>query len=146
MTNVEQQIATSVLVIGTGGSGLRAAIVLAERGIDVLIVGNGCAPDGVTQGFLTAVAEVFPTFVSHNKGQPNLTGVPLAPVAANFYSAEGPDLLGRYAPWAVNIMPQPLWIQLGVAFSVLFSGMALGVSIGFLVGTYLERAIAGLRK
>ena len=39
--------------------------------VDVLIVGNGCAPDGVTQGFLTAVAEVFPTFVSHNKGQAN---------------------------------------------------------------------------
>ena len=40
MTNVEQQVATSVLVIGTGGSGLRAAIELAERGIDVLIVGK----------------------------------------------------------------------------------------------------------
>jgi hypothetical protein len=74
---------------------------------------------------MTAVAEVFPTFVSHNKGQANLTGLPMATVAANFYSAEGPDMLGRYAPWAVNIMPQPTWIQLGVAFSVLFSGMAL---------------------
>lgn len=93
--------------------------------IDALIVGNGCAPDGVTQGFLTAVAEVFPTFIRHNKGQPNLTGLPMSPVAANFYSAEGPDLLGKYAPWAVDIMPMPTWIQLGVAFSVLFSGMAL---------------------
>jgi glycine/D-amino acid oxidase-like deaminating enzyme len=36
----EQQIATSVLVIGTGGSGLRAAIELAKRGIDVLAVGK----------------------------------------------------------------------------------------------------------
>ena len=32
MTSSEQQIAASVLVIGTGGSGLRAAIELAERG------------------------------------------------------------------------------------------------------------------
>ena len=93
--------------------------------IDALIVGNGCAPAGVTQQFLTAVAEVYPTFVHHNKGQPNLTGLPMSPVAANFYSAEGPDLLGKYAPWAVDIMPMPTWIQLGVAFSVLFSGMAL---------------------
>jgi hypothetical protein len=93
--------------------------------VDALIVGNGCAPDGVTQGFLAAVAEVFPTFVSHNKGQPNLTGLPLATVAANFYNAGGPDLLGKYAPWAVDILPLPTWIQLGVAFSVLFSGMAL---------------------
>jgi succinate dehydrogenase / fumarate reductase flavoprotein subunit len=40
MTEPSQQIATSVLVIGTGGSGLRAAIELAERGIDVLVVGK----------------------------------------------------------------------------------------------------------
>jgi TRAP-type uncharacterized transport system substrate-binding protein len=93
--------------------------------LDALIVSNGCAPDGVTQGFMTAVAEVFPTFIRHNKGQPNLTGLPFAQVATNFYGAEGPDLLGKYAPWAVNIMPQPTWIQLGVAFSILFSGMAL---------------------
>lgn len=36
----EQQISTSVLVIGTGGSGLRAAIELAESGTDVLAVGK----------------------------------------------------------------------------------------------------------
>jgi hypothetical protein len=93
--------------------------------VDALIISNGCARDGVTQGFLTAVAAVFPEFVSHNKGQPNLTGLPMAAVASNFFSAEGPDVLGKYAPWAVDIMPLPTWIQLGVAFSVLFSGMAL---------------------
>ena len=36
MSIAEQQIATSVLVIGTGGAGLRAAIELAEPGVDVL--------------------------------------------------------------------------------------------------------------
>ncbi|CAL9521863.1 8-methylmenaquinol:fumarate reductase flavoprotein subunit [Nocardiopsis dassonvillei] len=36
----ERRIATSVLVIGTGGAGLRAAIELAERGVDVLAVGK----------------------------------------------------------------------------------------------------------
>lgn len=36
----ERQISTSVLVIGTGGSGLRASIELAEQGIDVLAVGK----------------------------------------------------------------------------------------------------------
>lgn len=36
----EKKIATSVLVIGTGGSGLRAAIELAELGTDVLAVGK----------------------------------------------------------------------------------------------------------
>ncbi|NYJ18644.1 L-aspartate oxidase [Glaciibacter psychrotolerans] len=36
----EKQISTTVLVIGTGGSGLRAAIELAEMGVDVLAVGK----------------------------------------------------------------------------------------------------------
>lgn len=36
----EQQISTSVLVVGTGGSGLRASIELAELGVDVLAVGK----------------------------------------------------------------------------------------------------------
>ncbi|WP_166983743.1 L-aspartate oxidase [Paramicrobacterium fandaimingii] len=36
----ERQISTTVLVIGTGGSGLRAAIEVAEQGVDVLAVGK----------------------------------------------------------------------------------------------------------
>jgi TRAP-type uncharacterized transport system substrate-binding protein len=93
--------------------------------VDALILSNGCASNGATQGLMTAVAEVFPTFVRHNKGQANLTGLPMAAVAKAFYDEDGPDFLGEYAPWAVDIMPLPLWIQLGVAFSVLFSAMAL---------------------
>lgn len=42
------QLATSVLVIGTGGSGLRAAIELAESGVAVLAVGKRPAPDAHT--------------------------------------------------------------------------------------------------
>lgn len=40
MKTREHQLSTSVLVIGTGGSGLRAAIELAENGIDVIAVGK----------------------------------------------------------------------------------------------------------
>lgn len=36
----ERRLSTSVLVIGTGGAGLRASIELAERGIQVLAVGK----------------------------------------------------------------------------------------------------------
>ncbi|WP_326594585.1 L-aspartate oxidase [Streptomyces sp. NBC_01803] len=36
----EQRLATTVLVIGTGGAGLRASIELAEAGIDVVAVGK----------------------------------------------------------------------------------------------------------
>jgi succinate dehydrogenase / fumarate reductase flavoprotein subunit len=41
-------IATSVLVIGSGGSGLRAAIELAERGTEVLVVGKRPKADAHT--------------------------------------------------------------------------------------------------
>ncbi|MQA75939.1 MAG: FAD-dependent oxidoreductase, partial [Solirubrobacterales bacterium] len=47
-TSPERLIATSVLVIGTGGSGLRAAIELAEHGWDVLAVGKRPKADAHT--------------------------------------------------------------------------------------------------
>jgi succinate dehydrogenase / fumarate reductase flavoprotein subunit len=48
MTVSERQISTTVLVIGTGGSGLRAAIELAELGVDVLAVGKRPKSDAHT--------------------------------------------------------------------------------------------------
>ena len=39
-TRFERLISTSVLIIGTGGAGLRASIELAERGVQVLAVGK----------------------------------------------------------------------------------------------------------
>jgi len=45
---IESKIATSVLVIGSGGAGLRAAIELSERGIDVLVVGKRNKTDAHT--------------------------------------------------------------------------------------------------
>jgi succinate dehydrogenase flavoprotein subunit len=48
MGTAEQRIATSVLVIGSGGSGLRVAIQVAERGLDVLVVGKRPADDAHT--------------------------------------------------------------------------------------------------
>src|SRR5215218_10903075 len=48
MSASERQISTTVLVIGTGGSGLRAAIELAEAGIDVLALGKRPKSDAHT--------------------------------------------------------------------------------------------------
>ena len=93
--------------------------------VDALLVGNGCASLSQTQGLMTAVAEVFPTFVRHNRGQPNQTGLPMPRVAKSFFDDEGPDLPGQYTPWLVDIMPTATWLQLIVGFSMLFSGMAL---------------------
>jgi TRAP-type uncharacterized transport system substrate-binding protein len=93
--------------------------------VQTLIVGNGCATHSETQGLMTAVAEILPDFVRHNRGAPNLTGLPMDPVAKSFFDQEGPDLVGQHAPWVVDIMPTATWVQLFVAFSVLFSGMSL---------------------
>ncbi|MEV4569562.1 FAD-dependent oxidoreductase [Nonomuraea sp. NPDC049419] len=60
----EHTIATSVLVIGTGGAGLRAAIELAERGVDVLAVGKRPKADAHTSlaagGINAALATMDP--------------------------------------------------------------------------------------
>jgi TRAP-type uncharacterized transport system substrate-binding protein len=93
--------------------------------VDTLIVGNGCASRSVTQGFITAVAGVYPDFVRHNRDTPNLTGQPMAPAARSYYDSDGPDLLGVYAPWAVDIMLTSNWLQFFFAISVLFNAMGL---------------------
>lgn len=48
MAAIEKRLSTMVLVIGTGGSGLRAAIELAEAGVDVLAVGKRPKDDAHT--------------------------------------------------------------------------------------------------
>ncbi|WP_439677365.1 L-aspartate oxidase [Embleya sp. MST-111070] len=48
MNGLERQLSTPVLVIGTGGAGLRAAIELAERGVGVLAVGKRPKSDAHT--------------------------------------------------------------------------------------------------
>ena len=48
MPPAEHRLSTSVLVVGTGGAGLRAAIELAEAGVAVLAVGKRPAADAHT--------------------------------------------------------------------------------------------------
>jgi hypothetical protein len=93
--------------------------------IDTLVVGNGCASHSVTQGLMSAIAEVFPTFVRHNRESANLTGVPLSKAARSYFDEQGPDLVGEYAPWVVDILPTATWVQLIVGFSMLFGAMAV---------------------
>ncbi|HEU4631588.1 MAG TPA: FAD-dependent oxidoreductase, partial [Gemmatimonadaceae bacterium] len=64
MANPERRIATSVLVIGAGGGGLRAAVELAERGVDVLVLSKRPRTDAHTSlaagGINAALATVDP--------------------------------------------------------------------------------------
>ncbi|WP_348789301.1 FAD-dependent oxidoreductase [Leifsonia sp. NPDC080035] len=63
-TKQERRISTSVLVIGAGGSGLRAAIEVAQRGGDVLVVGKRPRADAHTSlaagGINAALATIDP--------------------------------------------------------------------------------------
>jgi succinate dehydrogenase flavoprotein subunit len=60
----EHRISTGVLVIGAGGGGLRAAIALVERGVDVLVVGKRAPRDAHTSpaagGISAALATTNP--------------------------------------------------------------------------------------
>ena len=48
LPGLERQQSTSVLVIGAGGAGLRAAIEVAQRGVQVLVVAKRSRQDAHT--------------------------------------------------------------------------------------------------
>src|SRR5215510_9831045 len=93
--------------------------------VDTLIVGNRCARRSVTQGFMTVLVTVFPDFVRYNRETPNRTGLPLAPAARSYFEHEGPDIVGVYAPWIIDIMPTANWVELLLGISLLLKGMSL---------------------
>ena len=93
--------------------------------IDTLLVGNGCARESVTQGVITTFARVFPNFVTVNRERPNLTGLEYASAARSYFDSQGPDQVGEYVPWVIDIMPTARWLQLIFAFSVFFGAQAL---------------------
>ena len=93
--------------------------------IDTLVIGNGCARESVTQGVITAFVRVFPNFVAVNRERPNVTGLEYAPAARSYFDNQGPDVVGEYVPWVIDIMPTARWVQLVFAFSLLFGAQAV---------------------
>src|SRR5262249_28954615 len=93
--------------------------------VDTLLVGNGCAREAVTQGVITAFTRVFPDLVRVNREQANLTGLQYASAAQSYYDDQGPDRVGEYLPWLIDIMPTARWLQLIFVFSMLFGAQAL---------------------
>lgn len=63
----ERRISTPVLVLGAGGSGLRAAIELTERGVDALVVSKRPRVDAHTSlaagGINAALATIDPNLL-----------------------------------------------------------------------------------
>lgn len=93
--------------------------------VDTLLIGNGCARESVTQGVITAFTRVFPELIRVNREQANLTGLQYASAAQSYFDDQGPDRVGEYLPWLINIMPTARWLQLVFVFSMLFGAQAL---------------------
>ena len=93
--------------------------------VDPLLIGNGCARGSSTQGLITALARVYPGLVSLNRERANLTTLAYAQAAQSYYDNQGPDRIGEYVPWLIDIMPTARWLQLIFVFSTLFAAQAL---------------------
>jgi len=93
--------------------------------VDTLIVGNGCARRSTVQELITVLASVMPDFVRYNRQSPNRTGLRFAPAARSYFDSDGPDLLGVYAPWLLDIMPMVGWIQLFFGVSLFLSATSV---------------------
>jgi hypothetical protein len=91
--------------------------------VDTLIIGNGCASRSATSGLISVLNDVNPQFLKHNRDTPNLSGLPYSTVARAYFDSGGPDLVGVYAPWVVDIMPTASWVELALGISVLFNAM-----------------------
>jgi TRAP-type uncharacterized transport system substrate-binding protein len=91
--------------------------------VDTLIIGNGCASRSATSGLISVLDEIDPQFLKHNRETPNLSGLPYSTVARAYFDRGGPDLVGVYAPWVVDIMPTASWVELALGISVLFNAM-----------------------
>lgn len=92
--------------------------------VDTLVIGNGCAKRSQVMGLLTALSDVFPDLVRHNKETPNNTGLEVAP-AAKAYFAGGPEVLDEYLPRVSDVMPPSNWVHLMLGISILFNVMGV---------------------
>jgi len=94
--------------------------------VETVLLGNGCAGRVATMDLLATVAEKHPDFLRHNRDTPNLTGLPLAPAAADYFANEGPHAADEYLPWLVDVMPPANWVYVVTAISVIFNAMGAG--------------------
>jgi hypothetical protein len=91
--------------------------------VETLLVGNGCAGRTQAVDLLTVVAAEFPDFIRHNRDTENVTALPTAPVAKEFFEAGGPQAADLYVPWLVDVMPPANWAYVVMGVSILFNAM-----------------------
>jgi TRAP-type uncharacterized transport system substrate-binding protein len=92
--------------------------------VDTLVLGNGCAGRSQVMGLLTALGDVFPDLVRHDRETPNTTGLELAPAAKSYFDG-GPEVLDAYFPRVSDVMPMSNWLHLVMGISILFNVMGV---------------------
>jgi succinate dehydrogenase / fumarate reductase, flavoprotein subunit len=109
----ERRLAVSALVVGTGAAGLRAAIELAERGVQVLCVGKRRADDAHTVlaagGINAALGTMDPDDTWEQHAADTLReGYWLAdPVAVELLCREAPRAMDDLVRWGVRFAREP---------------------------------------
>ncbi len=77
-------------------------------------------------GLLSIFNELNPNFISHNRANTNWSGIPMASPGIDYFANQGPEILDRYAPRLMDIIPMSSLVQIIMALSVFFNIMGIG--------------------
>jgi hypothetical protein len=94
--------------------------------VDTLIVSNGKASRSEVIGVLGVFGEIYPNLVNYNRAVTNYTGLREAPGARDFFNNQGPEILDRYAPRLMDIVPLGSLVQMAMAISIFFNLLGVG--------------------
>jgi TRAP-type uncharacterized transport system substrate-binding protein len=90
-----------------------------------LLLSNGQAKRSQVIGLLSILNSLHPNLVKINRDAVNYTGLPESPPARDFFNNSGPEILDRYAPRLMDIMPLSNLVQIIMVISVLFNVMGI---------------------
>ncbi len=113
MSHEEQRRATSVLVIGTGAAGLRAAIELRQRGVDVTCVGKRRRDDAHTVlaagGINAALATMDPedTWEQHAADTLKEAYGLADPTTVEILAQQAPRAIQELVDWGASFQTEP---------------------------------------
>ena len=113
MRHEEQRRATSVLVIGTGAAGLRAAIELRQRGVDVICVGKRRRDDAHTVLAAGGINAALGTMDSKDSWEQHAADTlreayGLAdPATVEILAREAPRAIHELVDWGASFQTEP---------------------------------------
>jgi len=94
--------------------------------LDTLIVSNGEAKRSQVIGLLSVMSDIYPNLINYNRTVTNYTGLPESSAARDFFNNTGPEILDRYSPRLMDILPLSNLVQLAMAISIFFNLMGVG--------------------